>query len=180
MKTDMVYDIFSGKWMRFSAFWKPFTRRPSTIPVGGARMVHVPRILLVDDETAVRKFFAAALTGYGFAVTAATSGRHALSLLSDSEFEVVIFDMSLPDLDGLELIRRARLDFPFLRIVAISGFMGGVLQREATSAGADVTLSKPTTPSQLRNTVYRSLDSSVPWRGRGRQTAAGVRQTVGR
>jgi len=126
-------------------------------------MVLAPRILIVDDEVHVRKLFVAVLAESGFAVTAAQNGRHALSLLSDAEFDVVILDMCLPDMDGLELIRRLHGDYPFLKIAAVSGFMGGTLQREAMSAGADATLSKPTTAMRLRNTVYALLDG-VPSR----------------
>jgi len=121
-------------------------------------MVLAPRILIVDDEVHVRKLFVAVLAESGFDVTAAQSGRHALSLLSDAEFEIVILDMCLPDMDGLELIRRLHGDYPFLKITAVSGFMGGALQREAMSAGADATLSKPTTAMRLRNIVYALLD----------------------
>src|SRR5215469_12193899 len=126
-------------------------------------MVLAPRILIVDDEVHVRKLFVAVLAESGFDVTAAQSGRHALSLLSDAEFEIVIVDMCLPDMDGLELIRRLHGDYPFLKITAVSGFMGGALEREALSAGADATLSKPTTAMRLRNAVYALLDA-VPSR----------------
>jgi len=124
-------------------------------------MVVNPRVLIVDDEADVRKFLAAALHEYGIAVTAAAKGRQALSLLADSEFELIIVDMSLPDMDGLELIRRVHRDFPLLKIAAISGFMGGALQREAVLAGADLTLRKPTPRLELRNAVRGVLDGSV-------------------
>jgi len=127
-------------------------------------MLLAPRILIVEDEADVRTFFATALHDYGFAVTAAAKGRHALSLLRDSEFELIILDMSLPDMDGLELIRRVRCEFPFLKVAAVSGFMGGALQREAVSSGAHLTLRKPTPPMKLRNAVYRVLDGPIVFR----------------
>lgn len=134
-------------------------------------MSPVPRILIVDDEAGVRTLFAIVLAECGFAVAAAANGRHALCLLGDSQFDVVIFDMSLPDVDGLELIRSVRLDSPFLKIAAISGFMGGALQREAITAGAVVTLRKPIPPVELQNAVHRILDGPLPSLGSTLRTA---------
>jgi CheY-like chemotaxis protein len=127
-------------------------------------VAYAPRILIVDDEAAVRQFFAAVLSEDGYSVTAAANGRHALLLLRDTEFELTILDMSLPDADGVELIRQLRGDFPHLKVLAVSGFMGRSLRDTATSVGATVTLAKPATPSELRRAVYQALDSSLSWR----------------
>jgi two-component system, NtrC family, response regulator PilR len=139
-------------------------------------MILVPRILVVDDEAAVRDFFQAVLHEHGFTITSTATGRHALSLLADSEFELTILDMSLEDMDGLELIRRVHADFPFSKIAAVSGYMGGVLEREAISAGADVTLSKPTSRMQLRNAVCRVLAHSIRPLSTVQPSASQVRQ----
>ena len=120
---------------------------------------------MVDDEATVLQFFAAVLAEDGYFVTIAASGRHALLLLRDTEFELIVLDMSLPDVDGVELIRQLRVDFPHVKVVAVSGFMGRSLRDAATSAGAVGTLGKPTTPTELRRAIYCALDTSLSWHG---------------
>jgi DNA-binding NarL/FixJ family response regulator len=83
----------------------------------------------------------------------------------DQAFEWVLVDLSLPDGDGLELVRHLREKCPYLKILATSGFLVRTMPQAAIAAGATATLSKPTTASQLRDAVYRLLEPSGRWRG---------------
>jgi CheY-like chemotaxis protein len=127
---------------------------------------YAPRILIVDDEPEVRAFFDQTLSEDGYYVTAVGTARQGLQALSDGEFQVVVLDFSLPDGDGLEVVRQIRGDHPHLHILAISGFMVGDMPSIALAAGATATLRKPTIPCELLNTVYRLLDPSAGWMGR--------------
>ena len=135
-------------------------------------MSYAPRILIVDDEPAVRAFFERTLSEDGYYVTAVGTARQGLRALSDGEFEVVVLDLSLPDGNGLDIMRQIRGEHPHLRILATSGFMVGDMPRIAEAAGASATLMKPTLPPKLLNTVYRLLDPSGQWIGRARSQTA--------
>jgi DNA-binding response OmpR family regulator len=82
------------------------------------------------------------------------TGFHALQAIRDVAFDIAVVDMSLPDLDGVEIIRRIRMDYPHVRILAVSGMMASVMQTAARTAGADDTLLKPYTCRKVRETVY--------------------------
>lgn len=91
--------------------------------------------------------------------------RQGLRALSDGEFQVIVLDLSLPDDDGLEVVRQIRGEYPDLSILAISGFMVGDMSSIALAAGATATLIKPTISCEFLNTVYRLLDPSEGWKG---------------
>jgi CheY-like chemotaxis protein len=76
-------------------------------------VAYAPRILIVDDEATVRRFFAVVLSEDGYSVT----GRQALLLIHNTEFELIVIDMSLPDTVGVELISQVRADFLLLKIL---------------------------------------------------------------
>jgi CheY-like chemotaxis protein len=83
---------------------------------------NAPRILIVDDEPNVRNLFLTILAEDGYYVTAVATARHALLVLREREVELVILDLSLPDADGLELVREIHAEFPYTRVLAVSGF----------------------------------------------------------
>jgi DNA-binding response OmpR family regulator len=133
---------------------------------------YAPRILIVDDEPQLRFFFEQTLLEDGYYVTAVATARQGLRALSDGEFQVVVLDFSLPDADGLEVVRQIRGEYPDVSILAISGFMVGDMPSIALAAGATATLLKPTIPCEFLNTVYRLLDPSGGWMGRSKNQAA--------
>jgi CheY-like chemotaxis protein len=128
-------------------------------------LAYAPRILIVDDEPEVRILFEEALSQDGYYVTVAGTGRHALAVLRTSEFDLVVSDLSLPDLDGLALIGQIRSEFPYIKILAISGYMAGLLPETVVRAGATDTLDKPTTPRRLLSAVYSLIDGTCSWAG---------------
>ena len=128
-------------------------------------MDYAPRILIVDDEPTVRVFFEQMLSEDGYYVLAVGTVRQALRAIADRPFELALVDLSLPDGDGLELVRQMRVELPYLKILATSGFLVGAMPEVAMAAGATGTLSKPTTGSELRYAVFRLLESSGRWCG---------------
>ncbi len=144
-------------------------------------LAHVPRILVVEDEPAVRDLFQRYLAEDGYHAAAAETCRRALAAAGETTFDAMVVDMSLPDADGVEAIRRLRADFPWAKILAVSGYMGGCMARLAGSAGATAVLRKPATSWELRKAVYGLLDPAGRWhsvtlRAKGfRAVAAGKR-----
>ena len=119
----------------------------------------------MEDEPGVRRLFEAVLAEDGYHVHSVAAGRHALRLVRDVSFDLVIVDMSLPDLDGPDVIREILAEFPYIRVVAVSGAMEGHMRALAYRAGALSVFQKPITPSNLRKAIYVALDSSGSWLG---------------
>ena len=128
-------------------------------------MDYAPRILIVDDEPAVSAFFDHILSGDGYYITAVGTIRQARRAVTEIAFDAVLLDLSLPDGDGMDLVREMRGDYPFLKILAMSGFLVGDMPHIAIAAGATATLAKPATPRQIRFAVYSLLEPSGRWCG---------------
>ena len=100
------------------------------------------RILLAEDETSMREYLARALTKTGYGVTAVESGIAALEILQDETFDLLLTDIVMPELDGIELAQRASALHPLMRVMFITGFAAVTLQSGVLPADAKV-LSKP-------------------------------------
>ena len=112
-------------------------------------MSDIPHILLVDDDRQVVRYLKKALEEAGYAVTATTSGKQALASLHAPLPDLLILDLNMPVPDGFELLRTVRAQFPYLRILAISGYLQGALLEAAELLGAIATLEKPVAAEKL-------------------------------
>ena len=81
-----------------------------------------PRILVVDDEPASRQALAELLTDEGYRVDTAGDGRAALSRLDQAPVDVLVTDLQIPSMGGLELVRRARAQGSRARMIVISAY----------------------------------------------------------
>ena len=120
-------------------------------------------LLIVDDEPQLRELFAATFHRHGLTVQSAGNGLQALRTMEAFKPKVLLTDIYMPDMDGLELIMRARTICPGLKIVAISG--GGSTQYgdqldSASLFGADAILQKPITRAVLIEKVMAFLDKA--------------------
>jgi DNA-binding NtrC family response regulator len=115
-------------------------------------------ILIVDDDELMRSFLLTVLTEEGHKVAEAKSGREALSALSREEFDLVVTDLRMPGLSGLDLMREGKTVRPDARWVMVTayGSIGNAV--EAMKAGASDYLTKPFhSPDELRHVVRRVL-----------------------
>jgi len=101
-----------------------------------------PLVLVVEDEQPIRRFLRAALTGQGFRFAEAESGRQALIMATSEPPDVIVLDLGLPDLDGLELIEKIR-EWSHVPIVVLSARDRERQKVEALDRGADDYLTKP-------------------------------------
>lgn len=114
------------------------------------------RILLIDDETAVREVLARLLTAEGHEVLAVEDGTDAVKYVEEGEIELVITDLIMPGQEGMATIGALRARWPHLPILAISGggrLAAGDLLPVARRMGATATLPKPITGERLREAV---------------------------
>ena len=112
-------------------------------------MAHV---LVVDDEDQMRKLIRLLLQQKGHTVVEASNGKKAIQHLQEAEIALVISDVVMPDMDGLELIREIRRTHQRIKILAISGAGRegpGLYLNIAEKFGADAILMKPFAPDQL-------------------------------
>jgi len=125
----------------------------------------VAKILIVDDDIAIRRAVRELLREVGHEVVEAADGTEALPLLETTAFALVITDVYMAEMDGMELFRRIRLKDIRVPVVVISG--GGHARPErvlqvAAACGAVATLTKPFTPQQLLEAVEPLLSRSEP------------------
>jgi CheY-like chemotaxis protein len=107
----------------------------------------------------LRRLVATVLERRNFRVTEAADGGEALSMLSRHEFDLVITDIVMPEIEGLELVRRIRAGHPSSKVMAVSGGGSHLVSYThlAKQLGADEVLGKPFTPAELVRAVERLL-----------------------
>jgi DNA-binding response OmpR family regulator len=115
------------------------------------------RVLVVDDELTLLSVIAMVLKEAGFEVFTAANGKEASAVLSSHTIDLLITDLAMPDEDGIEIIRRIKKEHPRLKIIAMSGTFGAELLTITKHLGADATLPKPMTASNLLDCI-RTLD----------------------
>ena len=119
----------------------------------------MPNILVVDDEEGLREFLAEALLTDGHSVTTAADGQEALDLLGRQGFDLLLTDLKMPRVDGLELVRRARADLPEMEVVVLTAHASVDSAVEAMKLGAYDYLEKPiSSPTELRLLARRALE----------------------
>lgn len=120
-----------------------------------------PVVLVADDDPLVRGFIADAVSSIAGEVLEAGDGAEAMEILQARPVDVLIVDLFMPEIEGLETIRSIRRKSDLPRILAISG-APDVFLKTARMLGADVILKKPVTPSALLSTIARILGPGEP------------------
>ncbi|MBU2468102.1 MAG: response regulator [Proteobacteria bacterium] len=115
------------------------------------------RILIVDDEERVRLAVQRVLIEAGYDVFLASNGAEGLALVEEHAPDLVLVDLMMPVMDGMEFLDQARRRFPDLSSVVITGFATLEKAVEAMKQGADDFLAKPFKPQDLRLVVERAL-----------------------
>ena len=123
-------------------------------------VVNRPRILIVDDELAIRRFLHTALSGEEFVLNEAENGHASLAAAATVRPDVILLDLGLPDLDGIEVIKRIR-EWSQVPIIVLSVRNREADKVAALDAGADDYLTKPFGVSELLARIRASLRRSL-------------------
>jgi DNA-binding NtrC family response regulator len=115
------------------------------------------RILVVDDEPVVNQSCRRVLGEAGYDVHTTESGRDGLTQACTQEFDLVITDLKMPDLDGMNLIRQLKEQRPDTVIIVITGYGTVSSAVEATRLGVADYIEKPFTPEELSQAVVGAL-----------------------
>lgn len=121
------------------------------------------RILIVDDQRDIRDMLSASIKTLGpnFFVIGVPSGEEALLVISTQDIDVLVLDVILPGITGLELLKKARQRFPKLKVVLVTGVSDAKIQREVAEAGADAFFIKPLAPFEFLETLRRLLGIEI-------------------
>jgi DNA-binding NtrC family response regulator len=114
------------------------------------------RILIVDDDVTILKGFKKILEKEGFTVENAETGKDAIKKMEKVKFNVCIFDVKLPDMDGTELLLKIPNDPKIVKII-VTGFSTIEVGKKAADYGADDFLVKPVKSEELIATVREKL-----------------------
>jgi YesN/AraC family two-component response regulator len=114
-------------------------------------------ILIIDDDRQMRRLLTRILTGAGHTVRQAANGRAGVELFAQQSPDMVITDIVMPDMEGIETILSLRRENPTMPIIAISGGSDPVYLRAAASLGATEVLRKPFSAHALLEALERML-----------------------
>ena len=120
-----------------------------------------PRVLIVDDERSIRRFLRVSLTAHQYQVFEASSGQEALLAVIANRPDIIILDLGLPDLDGIEVVRRLR-EWDQTPIIILSVREQETDKIAALDAGADDYLTKPFGAGELMARLRVALRHAAP------------------
>lgn len=120
---------------------------------------HTPNVLIVEDDAATRRLYKFMLTNGGYPVIEAEDGVAALEQLAKHHCELVITDMNMPRMDGMELIQSIRRDYPDMYVILITAFGTPDTEKQARRIGANDYLAKPFDFEELERRVRAFFES---------------------
>jgi DNA-binding response OmpR family regulator len=109
------------------------------------------KVLVVDDEESIRELYRADLSDEGYEVVLAVDGRQALAFLDSSLPSLVTLDIKLPDIDGLEVLRRIREKNATIPVILLTAF--GEFRQDFNTWASDAYIVKSHDTTELKDTV---------------------------
>jgi DNA-binding NtrC family response regulator len=115
-------------------------------------------VLVVDDEEAFRYMLSSLISGAGYNVDTAVDGVTAINAVQTKLFHVVLCDVKMPKVDGVEVLKFVKSNFPGIEVVMLTGAADVKIAVECMRLGAYDYISKPTTADELLTTIERALE----------------------
>jgi DNA-binding NtrC family response regulator len=116
------------------------------------------KILIIDDEEIVRMSCERALQVEGFQTAVASSGSEGLEILEKEPYDLVLLDLKMPDMDGMEVLGRIKSSWPDIYVIMISGYSTVDTAVQALRSGAVNFIQKPFDPNTLFSAIKEVFD----------------------
>lgn len=134
---------------------------PKPRPTGALLGAGKARVLVIDDERGILDFFKKALTGEGYRVLTARDGPTGLKKIGKAKPDILLLDLKMPKMDGVELLDRIRRIDKKLVIIMITAFGSMQTAREAMRLGAFDYITKPFDLEHVKGLIREGLRSSL-------------------
>ena len=118
------------------------------------------RVLVVDDDEPHAEAVAESLERVGYDCTVVSSGREALRLIEEQEFDIILMDLQMPVMDGFECTARIRKTHPELPILALTAARSAEIDAKTVAAGMNDIVGKPFIPKELRAKILLHLKNT--------------------
>lgn len=116
------------------------------------------KILIVDDEQIVRVSCERSLANEGYDVKSASSGKEGIEFLEREPFKLVLLDLKMPEMDGIEVLKKLREKWPDTKVIMITGYSTVETAVKTLKLGAFSYLEKPFTPDTLVEAVKEAFE----------------------
>ena len=113
------------------------------------------KILAVDDDEKIREILYEMLSRFGYECRTAVNGKEALSILQEDHFSIVISDIRMPEIDGMELLKGIKEKYPDIDVISITGYSKDYTFTDMVKAGASDFICKPFSSDELEAKIRR-------------------------
>ncbi len=117
-----------------------------------------PRVLVIDDEDIVRTSCSRSLGPEGYEVKLAKNGLEGLNMIRSEKFDIVLTDLKMPDMDGIEVLKKIKEEWPGVEVIIITGYQTVDTAVKSIKLGAFDYIEKPFTPDALIAAIAKALD----------------------
>ena len=118
----------------------------------------ITRLLVVDDEPIVGKRLKQVFDKIGFAIETYTDSAAALAAMAEKPFDIVVTDLKMEGIDGIEVLKRVRAMNPKTRVIIITGYASPDTAELAEQEGVFAFLAKPFRLDELKQVIYRAME----------------------
>jgi two-component system, NtrC family, nitrogen regulation response regulator NtrX len=159
-----VYSLPSAHWRLLRLFYPSSKHENQNLAASryfcALNLILMPDILIIDDEKAIRKTLTEILSFEGYKIEEASDGEEGLKTFKEKTYDVVLCDIKMPKLDGIEFLQKAGEINPDVPIIMISGHGNIETAVEAVKKGAYDYISKPPDLNRLLITIRNAMDKS--------------------
>ncbi len=130
-------------------------KKPDEIGSSAEKQSELVRVMLIDDEVEFLESMQRVLKRRNLEVSVADSGKKGLALLRETLVDVVVLDLKMPGMDGLEVLRRIKSEFPSVEVIILTGHPSVETALEVINLGANEYLKKPPEIGELVTTIHK-------------------------
>ena len=115
------------------------------------------KILTIDDELIIRISCERTLSSGGYDAKSASSGKEGIEILRNERFDLVLLDLKMPDMDGMDVLKLIRATWPDIKVIIITGYGADTTAEQTMKHGAHYLLEKPFIPDKLLAVIKEAL-----------------------